>query len=158
MDDQMLKFFKDHSATACELYTKTEELVKELRAKTKEFHKGLQKMPKDVMSSKYNDLAEENTLHSTVFCDLEISGDLTIALDARITPQGWKIYAFTRNDSPTIQVSKSNAWLKSRGIKPLRSSEQEWVYAEFKFGESVEVVRKKFEELAIKIHTAIKAT
>jgi len=153
MDDQTIQFFKDNSKVAFELYVKTDELLREFRSKTKQLRKGLGDLPSNVSCGVWDGTEQESEFHSTVYCDLEVEKGLTIAFDARVTLNGWRINAFPRKENQA--QGEVNNWLQKRGIPSLKCSEREWIYAQFDFKEKVETVAKEFRELIVSVHSRV---
>jgi hypothetical protein len=150
MNDKAFHFLENNSKAGFEFYLIAQELLNNLQAKTKEIRGLLKKLPEEIKISIYDEMEDGGEFHSTLFCDLVVSENLTIALDAKISLDGWRIYAFSRNE----RQRAVNAWLESNKITPLRSSEREWIYGKFEFNENVEVVRDKYKDLILKIYNA----
>jgi len=160
MDTALLKFFRDNEKSSLRLHQKTDELVNMMREKVKKVAENVE-FPSPFKKGSFwgslkNGSATETLIYDAVNSDVEIKGFKCGVEAVFHLNTGWVIEAFPHRDERFADLGK---WLKNSGVKVIEKSLpiwKGWVYAEFPFEETEEIVAAKYQELLSKIADKLK--
>lgn len=162
MDKTLLEFFKQNEKSSLKLHQKTQELVNTMRDKVKKVAEKVQFPSPFKKKAFYASLKEgredpaETSIYDAVYADVEIKG-FTCWVEAVLhLNTGWVIEAVPHREE---RFADLGTWLKNSGVKAIEKSPpnwKRWVYAEFPFEESEEIVAGKYRELLSKIADKLK--
>jgi hypothetical protein len=163
MDQALLEFFQNNEKSSLKLHQKTQELVNMMREKVKKVGNEVQFPSRFTKRYFWASLisgdSTETLIYDAVCSYVKISEKLTCIAEANFfLNRGWMIVVFPTDGQSFADLGK---WLKDSGVKlneksPFSTNDKRWVYAEFPFQESEEIVAAKYQELLSKIAARLK--
>lgn len=145
MEEKELLFIKENEHDIVKINSMIFDFKKEIRNKVNHLL-GLQSLKNEKIKSTY--VYRETDGLFDIFVYELIVKDIIVAIDTIISPQGWRIEIFPRNNEQERTIVKNI--LESSSIKFIEKDRFEY-YRSFEFTENIEIINKSLEDIISKI-------